>query len=73
MSFTTPMKFKCKTSGKTYLEVPSDEYLNCRKCAFSSCNSIASLEVILIRHCEAAPCVSHQSYFVRVESDAENV
>ena len=70
------MKFKCKTSGKTYLEVDKGKQIGCSKCAFwifanSETPRLPAENFITNRHCLAVPCFEHNSYFIEVPSNEE--
>ena len=58
------IKFKCKTTGKVYQEVPEPAYgLDpCSACAFSD-----YLDITADDHCLAADCYRKKSIFVEVE------
>lgn len=74
----TPLRFTCKKTKNIYTEVFGEGQC-CDRCAFGI-NSEFGLESYYIptlvptsHHCVAMPCAMHKSYFVKVESDAENV
>ncbi len=75
----TPLRFKCKKTKNIYTEVFGKGGQRCDLCAFRI-DSEFGLEsyynptlVLISRHCVAMPCSTHESYFVKVETDAKNV